>query len=303
MGAIYLRKYGVATTINFCLYELDGTDLQAGAAHAAGDTKIMKDEGAEANTGSAFVDEGQGYSLALSAAEMTAARVAIYVVDQTNPKAWLDRVLIVETYGHASGQHVFDLGTATVNLSAASEAQIDAIETDTNEIQGKLPTNKFMGSSVVTDKDDEIDAIKAKTDLIPADITAQLDTNVPAILADTNELQTDWANGGRLDLLLDSIVTKVDTVDDYVDTEVAAIKAVTDTLSLVAIADAVHDETTETGITLRKAINIILAALAGKSSGGGTTTIKFRDQADGKDRVTATVDSDGNRTAITNDGA
>ena len=404
MGSIYLRKYGASTTINFCLYELDGTDLQAGAAHAAGDTKIMKDEGAEANTGSAFVDEGQGYSLALSAAEMTAARVAIYVVDQTSPKAWLDRVLIIETYGHTSGQHAFDLASATVNLSAASEAQIDAIEMDTNEIQGKLPTNKIMGSSVVTDKDDEIDAIKAKTDLIPADITTQLDTNVPAIkaktdlipadivtqldtnvpaikaktdnlpadpadeslleseinanetkidaidavvdaiklktdnlpsdpadasvidadltsieskidtiddfldtevaaiLADTNELQTDWVNGGRLDLLLDSVITKVDAVDDYVDTEVAAIKAVTDTLSLATIADAIHDEVTETGITLRKAINIMLAALAGKSSGGGTATIKFRDQADGKDRITATVDADGNRTAITNDG-
>lgn len=373
MGAIYLRKYGVATTINFCLYELDGTDLQAGAAHAAGDTKIMKDEGNEANTASAFTDEGQGYSLALSAAEMTAARVAIYVVDQTSPKAWLDRVLIIETYGNASGQHVFDLGTATVNLSAASESQIDAIETDTNEIQGKLPTNKIMGSSVVTDKDDEIDAIKAKTDLIPADITTQLDTNVPAIKAKTDNLPTDPAdeslleaeinaNEAKIDAIdavvdaiklktdnlptdpadeslleaeinanevlidavgvivtaikaktdnlpantgteLSSISSKIDAVDDYVDTEIAAIKAVTDTLTLSAIADAIHDEVTETGITLRKAVNIMLAALAGKSSGGGTATIKFQDQANTKDRITATVDADGNRTAITNDGA
>lgn len=31
-----------------------------------------------------------------------------------------------------------------------------------------------------------------------------LDTEVAAILADTNELQTDWANGGRLDLILDA---------------------------------------------------------------------------------------------------
>ena len=33
-------------------------------------------------------------------------------------------------------------------------------------IVAKLPTNYIMGSSVVTDKDDEIDAIKAKTDTI-----------------------------------------------------------------------------------------------------------------------------------------
>ena len=34
-----------------------------------------------------------------------------------------------------------------------------------------------------------------------------LDTEVAAILADTNELQTDLVNGGRLDLLIDSIIT------------------------------------------------------------------------------------------------
>ena len=37
-----------------------------------------------------------------------------------------------------------------------------------------------------------------------------LDTEVAAILADTNELQTDWVNGGRLDLLIDGIKTKTD---------------------------------------------------------------------------------------------
>jgi hypothetical protein len=119
--------------------------------------------------------------------------------------------------------------------------------------------------------------------------------NVTDILVDTDELQTDWHDGGRLDLIIDA--TK-----GYVDTEVAAIKAVTDTLTLAAIADAVHDETTEVGMTLREAINIILAALAGKSTGGGTNTIKFKDQADTKFRITATVTADGDRIAIANDG-
>ena len=44
-----------------------------------------------------------------------------------------------------------------------------------------------------------------------------LDTEVAAILADTNELQADWVNGGRLDLLVDSIISKVDVVDGIVD--------------------------------------------------------------------------------------
>ena len=234
-----------------------------------------------------------------------------------------------------------------LNTAIPGVPTADSVNERVKAIDDKLPTNYLMGSSVVTDKDDEIDAILADTNELQTDwhdggrldllidsaiskidaVDDYVDTEVAAILADTNELQTDWANGGRLDLLIDSIladtgelqtdwvnggrldllldsaISKIDAVDDYVDTEIAAIKAVTDTLSLAAIADAVHDETTETGITLRKAINIILAASAGKSSGGGTATITFRDQADTKPRITATVTAVGDRTAITNDGA
>jgi hypothetical protein len=58
----------------------------------------------------------------------------------------------------------------------------------------------------------------------------------------------------------------------------------------------------ETGVTLRGTFRLLLAALAGKISGGGTTTITIRNAvADSKPRITATVDSSGNRTAITTD--
>lgn len=58
----------------------------------------------------------------------------------------------------------------------------------------------------------------------------------------------------------------------------------------------------EAGLTLRQALRIIAAATAGKVSGGGTTTITFRSaEADDTDRIVATVDSNGNRTAITLD--
>lgn len=116
-----------------------------------------------------------------------------------------------------------------------------------------------------------------------------LDTEIAAILADTNELQTDLVNGGRLDLLIDAIKAKTDnlpsdpadqsaveaaitaatsplataaalatvdgivddilvdtgttlpasltTIDDYLDTEVAAIKAVADKLDTALVLD------------------------------------------------------------------
>lgn len=43
-------------------------------------------------------------------------------------------------------------------------------------------------------------------------VAGYLDTEVAAILADTNELQTDWVNGGRLDLLIDAIKAKTDSL-------------------------------------------------------------------------------------------
>ena len=62
------------------------------------------------------------------------------------------------------------------------------------------------------------------------------------------------------------------------------------------------EEDVETGLTLRQALRLVTAATAGKISGGGSTTITIRNAvADGVDRIVATVDTDGNRTAITYD--
>lgn len=47
-----------------------------------------------------------------------------------------------------------------------------------------------------------------------------------------------------------------------------------------------------------EALTLMRAALVGKSTGGGGATVKFRDKADSKDRITASVDGDGNRTAV-----
>ena len=67
------------------------------------------------------------------------------------------------------------------------------------------------------------------------------------------------------------------------------------------IADAVLDDAVEGSETLRQAVRLMRAALVGKLSGAATTTVTIRDAADSKARITATVDSDGNRSAVTTD--
>ncbi|CAB4137002.1 hypothetical protein UFOVP313_46 [uncultured Caudovirales phage] len=54
----------------------------------------------------------------------------------------------------------------------------------------------------------------------------------------------------------------------------------------------------ESDRTVREALRLILAAVAGKVSGAGSSTITIRDSSDTKNRITASVDSQGNRTSI-----
>jgi len=103
---IVWRKYGTSTTILFPLIDKGTPDFESTpVAHAAGDTKISKNEGDFANTTNDFAHEGNGvYSLVLSATEMTAARIVITIIDSAT-KAWEDQCIMIETYANTSAQH------------------------------------------------------------------------------------------------------------------------------------------------------------------------------------------------------
>ena len=140
-----------------------------------------------------------------------------------------------------------------------------------------------------------------------------VDSNVDAILVDT---------GTTLPATLTTIEGKVDTVDTVVDsilvdtgtTIPAQITALNNLSSAdvnaacdTAISDAglstfnPSTDTLEGAETYDQTLRIMRAAVAGKASQSGTTET-FRDAADTKDRITATVDEDGQRTSVTTDG-
>lgn len=79
------------------------------------------------------------------------------------------------------------------------------------------------------------------------------------------------------------------------DTLINGLEDITVADIIAGIADGTYD--------LQEMMRLILAACVCKSSGGGTTTIKMRDSGDAKDRISATVDDNGNRTAVTLDGS
>ncbi len=67
------------------------------------------------------------------------------------------------------------------------------------------------------------------------------------------------------------------------------------------IKDAIFSGGDVDGYTLEETLKLCMAALAGKLSGAATTTITIRAADDSKGRIVATVDSNGNRTAVTLD--
>jgi hypothetical protein len=88
--------------------------------------------------------------------------------------------------------------------------------------------------------------------------------------------------------------TAIGLASANLDTQLAALP--TDTENADALLDRANG--IETGWTFRQTARVMLAVLAGKSSNDGAT---YRDVGDTKARVTATVDADGNRTAVTTD--
>jgi len=94
-----------------------------------------------------------------------------------------------------------------------------------------------------------------------------------------------------------------------IPTNSAGLQVVSTGSGLSAAQDAkltdIHNETTdiESGQGLAYWTRVAVAALAGKLAGAAGLSITIRDQADTKNRITATVDADGNRSSVTVDGS
>ena len=121
---VFQTKYGVGATFYFPLTDRGTEDFEATpVTFAAGDTKIIKDGAAAANSTNVPVTETYGmYSLTLTATELECATAAITIVDQTGTKLWEDQALIIETYGNASARHQLDLDASGLTVSDFTSA-------------------------------------------------------------------------------------------------------------------------------------------------------------------------------------
>ncbi len=74
--------YGVAKTFHFKLYNADGT-LDVDEADSGTEVSLSCDQGAETTATNDFVDEGNFYSIAITAAEMSCRNIAVVIAATT----------------------------------------------------------------------------------------------------------------------------------------------------------------------------------------------------------------------------
>lgn len=212
-----------------------------------------------------------------------------------------------------------DTGATAVARTGADSDTLETLSDQIDTVSGYIDT--------------EVAAIKAKTDLIPASPAAI--GSAMTLTAAYDAAKTAAAAGAQMDLVNAPNATAVTAIQSglatgsavsTVDTVVDAIKIVTDALVTALELDGtvyrftenaleeaptgggtpitvndIFTGTIEGSINLQEALMLMLAFVAGEATGGGTTTVNFRNQADTKNRISYTVDEDGNRTAVTLD--
>ena len=127
--------------------------------------------------------------------------------------------------------------------------------------------------------------------------------DVPLNTTDTNTLGTlrvAVSKSGALPVWQDFMVVPANVWDSMFGASTLNVNVAT--MSSGAV-DSILDDPVEGSYTMRQLLRLMASALLGKASGGGTATITFRDLGDSKDRITATVTSNGNRTTVVLDGS
>ena len=118
-----------------------------------------------------------------------------------------------------AGAGLTDLGGMSTAMKAEVNAECDTALTDYDAVvPADLPTNFADLSITLT---------TGRVDVASIGGTSQTandnGADINAILADTNELQGDWANGGRLDLILDARASQ--TTADAIETDTQDIQS------------------------------------------------------------------------------
>jgi hypothetical protein len=192
------------------------------------------------------------------------------------------------------------IGSGTANVEVEDVVIYTSVE---DSIETKVDTIDGIVDSILVDTgttlEGKIDVIDGIVDSILVDTATTLndkidvvDGIVDSILVDTGTTLNDKID--VVDGIVDSIL--VDTRNIYPQVDI--INGIVD--SILAHAVTITGASYVDGKSLTQALQIIAAAVAGRVSGAGTGTEVFLGMDDaGTTRLSVTVDTDGNRSAVT----
>ncbi len=301
---------------------VDSTDHVTGKTGLTLTITASKAGAAFASITPTVTERGTGwYSIALTASHLdTLGDFAMHITGTAADPA--DVLLDVVAY---NSQDAAGLGLSRVDAAVSTRATQTSVDT----IDDFLDTEV---AAILAAVDTEVAAIKAKTDNLPASpaavgsaMTLAADAITSATIAAGAITSSEAPALANLDA---AVSTRLATAGYTApaNSDITAIKAKTDNLpadpadeslleaAIAAKADpgdamaltgaavsAILDSNVEGTMTLRQALRVVLAVLAGKASGAPNGPLVYRDVFDTKNRVSGAVDTDGNRTSVTID--
>lgn len=189
------------------------------------------------------------------------------------------------------------------SLSSYNRARLTIVPSASLTPGLPMEASSSMALTVSSADLDQIVALVASGSAAISALVANLSAGVQMVASGSMSLSVDTALLGGI--IPASASSSMSIAPDVTMTALAFMEASAGgptALSPEGLATSLLDSNEiETGYSLREAFRIILASVGGKLSGAETTTVTIRNITDDKNRIVATVDSNGNRTAVTYD--
>ena len=245
--------------------DVDSAEVQSACAAAITaaepiDTNVTQIQGHTlAGTGTQLAD-GFEFFFNVAIPSKTVNDVGVAGSGLTAADVWTYDISSVSTSGQA-GKELNDASAANTTTPPTASAIADAVW---DEPRSGHTTSGTYGEHTGDAAMRGTDSANTTTPPTAAAIRSEIDSNstqLAAIVADTNELQIDLADGGRLDLILDARASQssVDTIDGIVD-------------SLLVIANKLDGMLELDGAVYRYTTNALEQGPSGGGGGSGDVT-------------------------------
>lgn len=197
----------------------------------------------------------------------------------------LYKAAVTDATGATVGVDVVDLKTQ-IGVAGAGLTAID-LPNQTMDITGNITGNLSGSVGSVTG------AVGSVTGAVGS-VTGAVGSVTGAVGSVTGNV------GGSVASVATGGIAAVSFAAGAIDAAAIAANAIGASEVNADVIDEIWDELIgDSTVTARQAMKAFMASLAGKLSGAATTTVLIRNVADDVNRITATVDADGNRSAVT----